>query len=99
MSQLSINELVTVTYKNDVITIKADSFTVTGKLPSSELMQIYWGNTGKGSARVTLDVPEPKPVVENKKPTTKKTIEQIITELAEKGLDEAQIMQTEIELP
>lgn len=97
MSSITKNESVVVTYKNDVITIKADSFTIVGKLPSAQLMQVYWGNEGKGSARVTMDVPdEPKKV---EKPATKKTIEQIITELAEKGLDEAQIMQTEIELP
>lgn len=98
MTSITKNESVVVTYKNDTITIKGQSFTVTGKLPSSELMKIYWGNEGKGSAKVTMDVPaEPKKKVV--KPTTKKTVEQIITEFAEKGLDEDQIMKTEIELP
>lgn len=97
MSSITKNEPVVVTYKNEVITIKADSFTIVGKLPSAQLMQVYWGNEGKGSARVTMDVPdEPKKVVKPK--SVKKTIEQIITELAEKGLDEDQIMKTEIEL-
>ena len=98
MSSITKNESVIITYKSDVITIKGQSFTATGKLPSSELMKIYWGNEGKGSIRVTMDVPDEPKKVQVKPSTKKKTVEQIITDLAEKGLDEDQIMKTEIEL-
>jgi hypothetical protein len=98
MSSITKNELVTVTYKNGTIEIKGQSYTVTGKLTSSELMKVYFGNEGKGSARVTMDVPDEPKKVQLKPATKKKTVEQIITDLAEKGLDEDQIMKTEIEL-
>lgn len=95
MSQITVNELVTVTYKNDVITIKGKSFTVSGKLSSAELMKIYWGSEGKGSARVTVDVPDAKPevVAEKKKESPQyATLDAFIEAKAAEGLSEDQIM-------
>ena len=95
MAEITKNESVSVTYKNDVITIKGQSFSIVGKLPSAELMKIYWGNTGKGSAQVTMDVPEPKkPVVvaEKKKPQYK-TLDAFVEAQAKSGMNEEQIME------
>jgi len=79
MSQIKVQENVTVTYKNDKITIKGDTFVIEGSLAGSELMKVYWGNTGKGSVKLTLNAPdEPKKidekVVEVKEETKKATV-------------------------
>lgn len=58
MSEIKIQENVVVTYKNDKITIKGETFVMEGILAGSELMQVYWGNTGKGSVKLTLNVPD-----------------------------------------
>ena len=94
MAEITKNESVSVTYKNDVITIKGQSFSIVGKLPSAELMKIYWGNTGKGSAQVTMDVPdEPKPSDNGKKTPQYKTLDAFIEAQAKSGMNEEQIME------
>jgi hypothetical protein len=74
------NEPVTITYKNDKITMTGKTFTAVLSISGSELSKVYWGNVGKGTVKMVLeDGPaEKKPVPEAKKeevsaPVTKAT--------------------------
>ena len=49
------NEAVTITYKNDKITMKGETFTATLSITGSELSKVYWGNVGKGSVKMVLE--------------------------------------------
>lgn len=70
------NEPVTITYKNDKITMKGKSFTATLSISGSELTKVYWGNEGKGTVKMVLEdsvpekKPETKPVETPVQPTT-----------------------------
>jgi HSP20 family molecular chaperone IbpA len=47
-------EDVTIDYKGGKITVTGKSFKVEAAVSSSELSKVYWGNTGKGQAKVTV---------------------------------------------
>lgn len=56
----TINESVTITYVEDKINIVGKTFKATLFVSQSSLMSLYMGNKGAGTARLTVDVPEPK---------------------------------------
>lgn len=93
-------ENVTLTYKNDKITVKGDTIWAEVSLSSDQLTKMYYGSQGKGTVKIAVDVPEeqpqtPIPVIEdvNKKTITLQTF---IEDLAAKGLTEEEIMKTTI---
>lgn len=48
-------ENVTIDYKDGIITVKAGSFKIALSVTNSELTKVYWGNTGKGLAKLTVE--------------------------------------------
>lgn len=90
-------------YKDDKITVTGDTFKLEGDLPVNELTKIYMGNKGRTVATLTIEHQEaatpsqPETKVEEEKPLPRKvTINTIIDELADKGLTEYEIMNTEL---
>lgn len=74
---MEMNEPVTIVYKNDRITMKGKSFTATLSISGSELTKIYWGNEGKGTVKITMDVSADNKKQEGtpeKKPETPKAV-------------------------
>lgn len=75
------NESVTITYKNDKITMKGKTFTATLSITGSELSKVYWGNEGKGTVKMVFDgeieekKPENKPVVVAEKKSPEEPVE------------------------
>lgn len=82
-----------ITYADEKITVKGETFKLEGNLSTSQLMSLY--SSGKGRIIVTLTVNVPdKPATA---PESKKIkINALIDELANKGLTEEQIMNTEV---
>lgn len=87
--QIKRKEGSTVTYKDDKITISGDTFKLEGTLSTTQLMSLY--SSGKGRTVITFTVEVP-----DQSKNTKKVLQDYITEMAEKGLTEEQIMKTEI---
>ena len=54
------NEPVTITYKNDKITMTGKTFTATLSISGSELSKVYWGNVGKGTVKMVIEDGETK---------------------------------------
>lgn len=82
-----------ITYKDEKITVTGNTFKLEGTLSTSQLMTLY--SSGKGRIIVTLTVDMPDKPAEV--PVGKKIkINALIDELANKGLTEEQIMNTEV---
>lgn len=82
-----------ITYADEKITVKGETFKLEGNLSTSQLMSLY--SSGKGRIIVTLTVNVPDKPAET--PAGKKIkINALIDELANKGLTEEQIMNTEV---
>lgn len=90
MPVVSKRENATITYSSGTIAIKGQTIDIVGAIPSSELMSIYWGSKGKGSVRVSMDIPEPEPVKVDEK--RKVILKDYVAELAEAGQSEDEIM-------
>ena len=56
----TLNEKVSITYADDKINIVGKTFKATLFVTQSSLMSLYMGNEGAGTAKLTVDVPEPK---------------------------------------
>lgn len=56
----TVNESITINYVDDKISIVGKTFKATLFVSQSSLMSLYMGNEGVGTARLTIDVPEPK---------------------------------------
>lgn len=85
-------------YKDDKITVTGDTFKLEGNLPVSELTKVYMGNKGRTVATLTIEhQATPTPAQVEEKPSSRKvTINTLIDELADKGLTEYEIMNTEV---
>jgi hypothetical protein len=95
MPTKTVKENVTITYSNGVITITGKTFSLEGVVPSSELMSVYWGSKGKGTAKLSVKIDEPVPV---KKPEVK-VLRDYINDLADQGLTEDEIFASKISMP
>jgi hypothetical protein len=51
---LERKENVTILYKDGKITVTAPSFKAELAVSSTELSKVYWGNVGKGAAKITV---------------------------------------------
>lgn len=80
-----------ITYADEKITVKGETFKLEGTLSTSQLMTLY--SSGKGRIIVTLTVNMPDKIESVNK---KIKINALIDELANKGLTEEQIMNTEV---
>lgn len=90
MPVVSKKENVTITYSSGTIVIKGQTIDIVGAISSSELMSIYWGSKGKGSVRVSMDIPELEPVKVDEK--RKVILKDHVAELAKAGQSEDEIM-------
>ena len=95
MPNKTVRENVTITYSNGRIMIYGDTFTLEGSISSSELMSVYWGSKGKGTAKLSVEIDEPVPV---KKPDIK-TLREYVNDLADQGLTEDEIFASKISIP
>jgi hypothetical protein len=59
MTKINRSEQVTITYRNDRITLTGKAIKGTLSISSSELAKVYWGNQGRGTFRLNYD-DEPK---------------------------------------
>ena len=100
MPTKTVRENIAITYSSGTITITGKTFTLTGTVSSSELMSIYWGSKGKGTARLSVEIDEPVP--EKKKVvssnTKKTTLREYINDLADQGKSEEEIFASKISI-
>lgn len=83
-----------ITYADEKITVKGETFKLEGNLSTSQLMSLY--SSGKGRIIVTLTVDVPDKPAAAPESSKKIKINALIDELANKGLTEEQIMNTEV---
>lgn len=93
MTTKVIREPVSITYSNGTITISAKSFVLAGSVPSSELMTVYWGSKGKGTAKLSVEIDEPVPVKEKHDSIT---LREYINNLADQGKTEEEIFTSKV---
>lgn len=91
MPTKTVREPISITYSNGTITISGKSFVLAGSVPSSELMTVYWGSKGKGTAKLSVEIDEPVPV---KNRTT--TLREYINNLADQGKTEEEIFTSKV---
>lgn len=60
MTKVTLNENITATYNDGKVYLTGKTFKATLFITQDNLMNIYMGNQGSGTARLTIDVPEPK---------------------------------------
>lgn len=95
MPTKTVKENVSITYSNGRIMIYGDTFTLEGSVSSSELMSVYWGSKGKGTAKLSVEIDGPVPV---KKPEVK-TLRDYVNDLADQGLTEDEIFASKVSIP
>lgn len=60
MPKQTIKENVSITYADDKINIVGKTFQATLFVTQSSLLSLYMGNEGAGTAKLTINIPEPK---------------------------------------
>jgi hypothetical protein len=93
MPTKTTREPISITYSNGTITISGKSFVLIGSVPSSELMSVYWGSKGTGTARLSVEIDEPVPVKEKHDTTT---LREYINKLADQGKTEEEIFTSKV---